>query len=135
MSKTLSFKILLGITGLMSLAGLYGVIPVSYNTFTGENPCPMIGVVPACYLVTIGYFLMFLASVRRNKAMFFIGWTPVFLLAAVGTIFELCGIDTCPKSESNVPMCYYSFGFALTIGLVFFAWMKLSGSEGGSPGE
>ena len=48
----------------------------------------------------------------------------VFLLAAIGSTAEVFGIDVCPKSESNTPMCYYSLAFSLIIFGTFYGWMK-----------
>ena len=100
--------------------GLYGAASVSYTTITGTAPCPSVGFVPACFVVFIGYLLMLIASIailqqRQLNRLFFIGWTPVFLLAFIGSLFELSNGATCPKSNSGLPLCYVSLSFALVV--------------------
>ena len=112
--------------GLIAL-GLYGAASVSYSTITGTAPCPTVGFIPACYIVFIGYLLMLIASAatlfikRQRYSIFFCGWTPVFLLAFFGSIFEVINGNTCPKSGSGLALCYVSLSFALVIaGLYIF---------------
>jgi len=116
----------------LSGIALWAVIPISYNTYKGVNPCPNVSIVPACHIVTVGYLLMALSCLLKKKTLFYIGWSPVFLLAAIGSISEVAGIDVCPKSASNTPMCYYSLGFSLVIAASFYAWTKTrrSNSDG-----
>jgi len=81
-------------------------------------------VIPACYLVTIGYALMALSCLLRKSGLFRVGWIPVALLAAVGSLAEVFGNEVCPRSESGTPLCYYSLAFALLIATTFYGWRK-----------
>jgi len=59
---------------------------------TGET-CPVVGPLPACYLVAIGYFLVALSAIsptaKWTRNVFFIGWTPVAVLAGFGSTMFL----------------------------------------------
>lgn len=109
--------------------GLYGALSVSYSTLTGTSPCPNVVGVPACFVVLAGYALMLAASLlkpaHRFKSVFLLGWLPVFLLAATGTIFELSNGNTCPKSDSGLALCYVSLSFSVAVALLYFFYIKL----------
>ena len=112
--------------GLIAL-GLYGAASVSYSTITGTASCPTVGFIPACYIVFIGYLLMLIASSailfqrQQRYSIFFVGWTPVFLLAFFGSLLEVINGNTCPKNGSGLALCYVSLSFAIVIaGLYLF---------------
>jgi len=114
---------------LMSLsAGLYGGISVSYLTVTGIAPCPSVINIPACYLVSIGYLLMLMAALfdrkKYSKWLFVVGWTPVILLAVIGSTLELSQGGICPRSEMGTPLCYISLSFAVFV--AFLYWLKVT---------
>ena len=50
--------------------------------------CPLLGPIPACYIVFLGYFCILISAimVHRNwsKKLFYSGWSLVFLLALFG---------------------------------------------------
>ena len=125
-SKSTFSKICFFTTIALALIGLIGVIPVSYKTFTAVKMCPMIGVIPACYIVTVGYFLVFLSCLLKKNILFYIGWSPVFLLATIGSVSEIFGKDVCPKTATGIPMCYFSLFFATIVALTFYGWKKTS---------
>ena len=109
--------------------GLYQALNVSYTTWTGLKPCPSLMYVPVCYLVSIGYGLMFVSicssvTTYNHPKPFYIGWGIVFVIACLGVGFELTIGDVCPKSSNNVPLCYISLVFSLLI-LSLFQWNKM----------
>ncbi|MEP2731298.1 MAG: hypothetical protein ABJN03_19515 [Ascidiaceihabitans sp.] len=96
---------------LACLAVLSGIVPISLSHFRTGNACPKLGPVPACYVVSLAYLAMAIAvsiGWHRFKWLFFIGATPVILLAIAGTTLELFGRPTCPRSDSGWPLCYTS---------------------------
>ena len=114
--------------------GLYGATSVSYTTITSTAPCPAVGFIPACFIVFTGYLLMLAATISLNLRhqlhwLFLVGWTPVFLLAFVGSIFEISNGATCPKSSTGLALCHVSLSFAVVVAtlygfLVKFRWAK-----------
>ena len=113
--------------------GLYGALSVSYLTIMDIAPCPSILNIPACYVVTAGYFLMLTATFlyQKNiaKTLFIIGWLPVLLLALVGSLLELSYGEICPKSSIGVPLCYVSLSFAMLVALLYWGLNKISSNE------
>ncbi len=106
---------------------LSGIIPISIAQWQTGAGCPMLGPLPACYLVTLCYGAMGLAALWWAKplsGLFFAGATPVILLALVGTALELSGRPTCPRSASGVPLCYMSLGVGVMMLLVFLYVLK-----------
>jgi hypothetical protein len=112
---------------MFALYKLTGVISQHWQ----GNSCPMLGIVPACYLVFFGYMAMLLSVVfnlHQKLTVFLLGWAPVFLLAFTGTVLELTSKPTCPRTESDIPMCYLSLTVAcLLIALFLFTNKNNSG--------
>ncbi len=111
-----------GLIVLISLFVLVNFSPVVLAEWNGEDACPKIGPLPACYLVFLCYALMGLAAAiapRRLVWLFVIGWVPVFAMALTGSTLEVMGRGTCPVSEAGVPMCYFSLTLALVLLPVF----------------
>lgn len=103
----------------LALIGLLGVTPIAYRHATGIETCPMLGSVPACNVVLLGYLLagvsVFL-RIRVRTTLFLAGWFPVFGLAIMASGLEVLGTDVCPRGPYNIPTCYYSL--ALTTSLI-----------------
>ena len=109
---------------LLASIGVLGVGRISITHWTGEASCPMIGPLPACYIILIGYSLIVLSMyphVQKALVLFVIGWAPVMLLALTGVVGELTGVLQCPHLEIGIPQCYISAALALIIGLI--AWL------------
>ena len=106
------------VVGGLALFGLFGVIPVSIADATSSSPCPHIGPVPICHIVLVGYLLVFITTVNSRfwkPGVFLLGWLPVFLFALAGSSMELAGFDTCPKTASGWPKCYFSLLLACAV--------------------
>ena len=129
MTHSLQNKAFLSVTILLAAFGLFGVIPVSIDTLTNTKACPMVLVVPACYVVTAGYFLMLLSCILSRNVLFYTGWLPVFLLAASGSVSELLGHAVCPRNSANIPLCYFSLILALMIAISFIGWKKFRAND------
>ena len=108
---------------LLILAGLWGALRVSYTTITGTARCPDFASVPICYLVGTGYLSMLAAQVassgRLKNYLFYPAWTLVFVIAALGTGFEVANGNVCPRNSSGVPLCYFSFILCVAIFLFY----------------
>ena len=110
-----------------SLYVLSGIFPISLTQFRTGQGCPYLGPVPACYIVTVSYGAMGLAAViwrQRSGWLFAIGIAPVLLLALTGTMLEILGRPTCPRSDAGVPLCYMSLaaGTAMLAAYVLAWW-------------
>lgn len=103
---------------LLAALGLFGVLPVSLDELRTGGACPHLGPIPACHIVALSYALMLAAALSRHVwswGLFYLGWLPVFLLAAGGSALELLGQDICPKTEGGWPKCFFSFALAVAI--------------------
>lgn len=122
----------LGIIGVASWV-LAGLAPLILDELNGIDTCPMLGPIPACYLVGFGYVAMAAAvifSPRKLTVLFLLGWTPVFLLALSGSTMEILGYNTCPTSPAGIPLCYFSLTVATLLLPVFFLSRNLQRSNG-----
>jgi len=101
------------------LIGLIGVIPVSLAEISTGGACPYLGPIPACHVVSLAYATTLVVVLHPgfwNLWVFLAAWAPIFLFAATGSVLELLGNDTCPKTAGGIPKCYFSF--ALSVALV-----------------
>jgi len=74
---------------LLASIGVLGVGRISIVHWTGETSCPMIGSLPACYIILIGYSLIVLSvypRLQKASVLFLIGWVPVVMLALTGVV-------------------------------------------------
>jgi len=108
---------------LLLIAGLGSALQVSYSTITRSAPCPDFLAIPICYLVALGYISMFVAQFVSSRhlqtRLFYPAWALVFLIALLGTGFELTQGNACPRSSGGVPMCYFSLAFCAAIFLLY----------------
>jgi len=121
----------IGLAG-TSIYVLSVIVRVSIAQWQTGNACPMIGPIPlpACYVVSVSYAAMGIASLLWTKPLqwlFFAGATPVILLALAGTYLELKGSATCPASSAGTPMCYYSLAIGLSMLIVFLVVLRIEG--------
>jgi len=108
--------------------GFWGVGRISFTHWAGEMPCPTIGLIPACYIIFVGYGLILLSmypNLKKSLVVFLIGWVPVITLAIVGMIGEITSTLHCPLSEIGIPKCYFSAALSLVIGLLFWRFYKV----------
>lgn len=122
---------------LAALLGLWagGVLSLAHLK-TGEV-CPMIGPVPACFVVLAGYTLIFAAAWAPRTAAPFVfaaGFTQVFGLAATGVALELAHGDICPKTSGGIPQCFLSFALAALTLILFLRARLRVGPAGRSRG-
>jgi len=114
------YRILIGV---IAMAGMIGVLPIITAHLRGWS-CPMIGPLPACYLVLFAYSsvaLSVLLNARRRKIIFLVGWTPLFIVATAGSVLELMGREACPRTGYGVPTCFISLFMVLVLAAVFVA--------------
>ena len=113
---------------------LYGLVAfgvwsggrLSYLHFLSGEACPILKVVPACYIAFAGYVAMAVAlvipSVSGAQApswLFWVGLAVAGGLALMGSAFELIQGDVCPKGFGWLPMCYVSLAFSVIIGVLY----------------
>jgi hypothetical protein len=121
----------IALTG-FSVYVLSGIIPISITHWHAGDACPMIGPIPACYVVSVCYAAMGVASLLWTKSLqwlFYAGATPVILLALAGTTLELLGRPTCPVSDAGTPLCFYSLAVGLFMLFTFLLALKLERAQ------
>ena len=98
---------------ILSGLGMFAGLRLSLSHMEHGEVCPMLGPVPACIIVFLGYLCVVLAALFVKKAfvkrLFYIGWTPVFLLALMGVVLELTKGHVCPPGAYGIPQCFFSF--------------------------
>lgn len=111
---------------LLSIFGVVEAFNISHLHFSTEESCPTVAVLPACYVVLICYSAMSLAWLgkltpkisllrRYGNHLFWIGFSPAFLLALIGSTGEIFGFVDCPETPGGLPKCFVSLGFVLVL--------------------
>ena len=74
--------------------------------------CPKLIIIPACYPITIAFFLIYVSSYARNiktsNILFFIGDGLGLVLASWFSFSQIIGLQECPKLF-KLPLCYAAF--------------------------
>ena len=117
-------------TAIILLAGIgvLGVGRISVIHWSGDASCPMIGSLPACYIILIGYSLIVLSMYPRlpkASILFLVGWAPVITLALAGVVGELTDLLQCPNLENGIPQCFISAALASIVGLLAWRMFKI----------
>ncbi len=115
-----------GMVSLLALVGLTGVAGIAWQHLTGQASCPMLGPLPACYVILVGYVLIVVSPFLGGPLalrVFLIGLAPVLGLALAGILGELTHRLRCPHTGSGIPKCYLSA--ALSIALAWLGYHAL----------
>lgn len=128
MSAALIWRTLLALAaGTGAVAGVL----LSYQHFHTGQTCPLLGPLPACYLVFMGYALVAGSAFLKKPAAsvaFWLGWTPITGLALAGTVLELVQGGVCPRTAGGIPQCYLSLLIAAAL---LALWLMLNRSRAG----
>lgn len=109
---------------------LFGIWLISKDV---KSPgfCPKFLIIPACYLVSIAFFLVYSSSYFLNKKtsniFFYIGDGLGLVLAIWFSFAKIIGLLECPKIF-NLPLCYVSF-FTFLFLLVLHLIKNINKSE------
>jgi hypothetical protein len=106
--------------------GLWSSTRLAYSHYQSGEACPILGIVPACYIALAGYLMMAssvavtIAKPELNLSwMFWLGLLAAGGLALLGSGMELAKGDVCPKAYGWLPMCYVSLAFSVLIGILY----------------
>ncbi len=113
MNISIIFRVLLFA---VAAIGAFGGGSLSISHFHSGAACPMLGPLPACYLVFVSYALVLVSTLLPDnlfKVIFYTGWAPIFALAFIGALLHTFVGDTCPVDENGLPQCYLSLGLAV----------------------
>lgn len=82
-----------------------------YDEFLNEGTCPKLGIIPACYVIFACLLIPLMTHfLDRWKVVYFLLTGIALVIATYASIGQLTGSVQCPKTESDIPMCYISFG-------------------------
>jgi hypothetical protein len=108
--------------------GLWSGGRLSYSHYQSGEACPILGIVPACYIAFVGYLMMALAlAVKTAKPELHVSWLfwsgllAAGGLALLGSGLEVIKGDVCPKAFGWLPMCYVSLALSVLIGILYAA--------------
>ncbi len=106
---------------LIAAVGLYGSFGLVQNEWINGDICPKLLGIPACYII-FGCFSLAIISqlniLRDRSWLFWIGVLPALSIASYGSLGELVGFASCPKTSGGIPMCFISFGFFGSLALL-----------------
>ncbi len=105
--------------------GVWSGAKLSYQHFQSGEACPILGVVPACYIAFAGYLAIAAALIiplMSGPQLSWLFWTGLAVaggLALLGSAFELMRGNVCPRAFGWLPMCYVSLAFSVIIGVLY----------------
>jgi len=103
--------------------GIYGASILSFNEFSHRNICPTILNIPACYIILICLVIPLIVHVIKAKnIVYFIFTGLAWCIVFYGSVMQFSGYIECPKTNTNVPMCYISL--LLFSALIFLKLMQ-----------
>ena len=127
-----TYKLAQALLLLIAAFGTMAGFRLSHEHLTVAEICPTLGPVAACVIVFAGYLLVLIATIFVKKTwalkLFYIGWSPVFLLALAGVVFELTRGEICPPGPAGIPQCFISLAMASVAWILFFVIRKSAGS-------
>ncbi|MFK7778774.1 MAG: hypothetical protein QM501_11770 [Gimesia sp.] len=106
------------------ILGTWSSGKLSWQHHLSGSACPILGIIPACYLAFAGYLMMMIAIIFRSGGPFFywLFWCGLFIaggLALLGSVMELVKGNICPRTYGWLPMCFISLGFSVLVGVLF----------------
>ncbi|MGJ8562808.1 MAG: hypothetical protein ACSHXY_04580 [Alphaproteobacteria bacterium] len=114
---------------LLALLGVIAGGRLSIEHLRFGKICPMLGPIPACLIVFLGYSAIgigaFLGRTPKSRNLFFLGWLPITGLALSGVAAELLGEHICPLGAFDVPQCFYSLLMAMICLALFLMHRRL----------
>ena len=105
MPKVITYYVILVII----VIGLFGAGSLVIEEFQTGEGCPKIVSIPICVVILTCFSVLFITH-------FFNKWCVVYYLftglaagiALIASIMQYTGNGECPKTNSGIPMCYYS---------------------------
>jgi len=105
MYKKLAYYIILVIL----LIGIYGAGDLVLEEFKTGEGCPKIMSVPVCLIVLICFIIPLIVHLlKRWNALFFLFTGLAGSIALIASMMQFIEKGQCPKTDSGIPMCYYS---------------------------
>lgn len=91
------------------LFGLYGAGQLSWANFQSpEGICPKLLGLPACYVILSCLLLAAGSHLLAYNPTYWLATGFAASIAVVGTVGELSGTLSCPRTGSGTPMCFLS---------------------------
>lgn len=95
--------IMLGLT-------VFATAQLVIDEYNMNEICPKVGGIPACYIVLSLFALALVVHlIGQEQRLYIISIVILFLMATFGSIGELSGSLSCPRTSGGTPMCYISF--------------------------
>ncbi len=95
---------------------IYATSQLAFLEWTQPQSCPLIGPIPACYLVLFCFIGALISHVFTKNSWWFFGFVSIVaLIASIGTFGQIFDFLQCPRSSSGIPMCFLSLAFCLSL--------------------
>lgn len=102
-------RIIFWVLILLFVIGIFGAGALVLAEIRTGNGCPKFKFVPACLIILICFILPFISHVLKKwNFIYFLFTGLAALIALVASTMQLMGTAECPKTDSEIPMCYLS---------------------------
>lgn len=91
------------------IIGMFGAGSLVLEEFETGEGCPKIMHIPMCLVILICFLIPLIVHVLKKWNVLYFLFTGIAgSIALVASIMQFTGNAECPKTNSGVPMCYYS---------------------------
>ena len=102
--NSLNFSLLL----ILSI-GFFGAGSLVLEELKTGDACPKIINIPMCIVILVCFAVPLISHLfKKWHRLYFIFSGFAFLIALLATTMQLFGHAECPKTETGIPMCYFS---------------------------
>ncbi len=118
--STLTYMLIL----LLLSIGIAGAGTLVIEEINTGNGCPKVWNIPICIIILCCFLIPFVAHVlHRYHIAYFIATGIAVTIALIATVLQFTGQNECPKTDTGIPMCYYSL--ALFVSLILLKTYQL----------
>ncbi|WP_109302680.1 hypothetical protein [Aquimarina sp. AU474] len=102
-------KVLNIIIILLSIIGIMGAGSLVIEEIQTGNGCPKLWIIPFCLIILICFVVpLFVHVLKKWNVLYFLFTGLAGIIALIASIMQFIGTGECPKTNSGIPMCYFS---------------------------
>ncbi len=94
---------------LLCVIGILGAGSLVLEEVKTGNGCPKLWIIPFCVIILICFIVPLLVHIiKKWNGLYFFFTALAATIALIASIMQLTGKGECPKTDSGIPMCYFS---------------------------
>ncbi len=104
-------SIIRALQAILTAIAAYGAYQLVMEELSVGGICPAVLGIPACYITAVCIAMIILSYFAKKwHALFSLGTSIAWSLAAFGSYYQYKGMAECPKTADGTPTCYIALG-------------------------